>query len=70
MWSHLYAQFQDLINVPRMSMVLMSSMIQALTGVKLYSQLFPIFANDTVDSTNDGCRKNVQGYVVNFGAIG
>ena len=37
-----------------MSMVLMSSMIQALTGIKLYSPIVPIVANDTVDSTNDG----------------
>ena len=50
----------------------MSSMIQALTGIKLYSPTVPIIANDTVDSTNDvnGCRKIVQGYVVTFGAIG
>ena len=54
-------------------MVLMSSMMLALTGVKLYSpNLFPIVAKDGVDSTNGVicCRKkNVQGYVVTFGAI-
>ena len=47
----------------------MSSMIQALTGVKLILQIVVIVANGTVYSTNDvnGCRKNVLGYVVTFG---
>ena len=52
----------------------MRSMMLALTGVKIvFSKFVPIVANDTVQSTNGviGCRKkNVQVYVVTFGAIG
>ena len=41
----------------------MSSMIQALTWVKLILQIVVIVANGTVYSTNDvnGCRKNCSG---------
>ena len=47
-----------------MSIVLINSMMIALTEVKLHLQIRSI----AVDSTNGviGCRKNVQGYIVTF----
>ena len=49
----------------------MSSMMLALTGVKLYSlNSFPLLQMTPLilPTVSIGCRKNVQGYVVTFGA--
>ena len=54
-------------------MVLMSSMIQELTGVKLYSpNFFPLLQITPfiLPTMSMAPEKNVQGYVVTFGAIG
>ena len=52
--------------------VLIASVPDLPVCILLSLKFFPIVANDTAHSTNGviGCRKNVQGYVVTFGAIG
>ena len=56
-----------------MSMVLISNMMLAFTGVKSYSQnSFPLLQMTLADIDIGGvigCRKKVQGYIVTFGAI-
>ena len=56
-----------------MSMVLMRSMLLALTGVKLYSpNSFPLLQMTPLilPTVSLAAEKNVQGYSVTFGAIG